>query len=104
MKTNTVKLSDIVVNDVFYKFKKRPEIVIEYAKDIVLYRYSDDVIRLPSVEINQNNELISGWYPFLAYKMTGFNEVPVTITKTKTKEETLSLIFERNKNSIIEND
>lgn len=86
--SKTLRLDDVVFReDLYPRIDHDPTIVQRYAADV-------DV--LPPIEVNQNNELIDGRHRWLAHKTAGLEDIPITVTKTATEAEFLSLAIRRN--------
>jgi ParB-like chromosome segregation protein Spo0J len=73
--------------DLYPRLKTSPEKVQEYAEDLNV---------LPTIEINQHNELIDGWHRWTAHKKNEMPEIDATVTETKSDAELLELAIARN--------
>jgi transposase len=73
--------------DLYPRIEKNPATVQKYAEDL-------DV--LPSIEVNQHNELIDGWHRWTAHRKRKAATIRVTVTHTASDGELLELAIERN--------
>ncbi len=73
--------------DLYPRFKPNPSLIQTYAENLD---------QLPPVEVNQHNELIDGYHRWKAHETAGEDDVEVTVTETKSDEDSLSLAIERN--------
>jgi len=77
----TVPISDIIVrDDVCRDTNRNWDFVLEYARDIILWRHFGG--SPPAVEINQRGELVRGWHQLMAYRMVHATEVPVMVVES----------------------
>lgn len=84
----TIKTLDVIFReDLYPRIRTNPAKVQEYSENLVL---------LPPIEINQNNELIDGWHRWTAYKDKKQDQIPVKITETKDDNDLLELAIDRN--------
>jgi len=84
----TIKTNEIIYReDLYPRIRKNPAKVQEYSENLIL---------LPPIEINQKNELIDGWHRWTAYKEKKQDNIPVIITETADDNELLELAIERN--------
>lgn len=83
-----MKVHDVVYReDLYPRFKPSAAKIIEYSMNI-------DV--LPPIEINQDNILIDGYHRVKAFETAEIEEIPVTITETKSEEALFMLAVKRN--------
>jgi len=81
-------ITDVVFRDDLYpRIETSAETVQQYAVDLEV---------LPPIEVNQHNELIDGWHRWTAHKKAKADDIPITVTKTKSDAHFLELAIERN--------
>lgn len=87
------KVKTIPVNEVVYREDLYPRIKTSATTVQV---YSQDIERMPPIEVNQHNELIDGWHRWTAHKTVNAAEIKAFVTDTKDDMHLLELAIRRN--------
>lgn len=82
------KVSEIVFRSDLY-----PRIASD---PLTVQKYAEDLSVLPSIEINQHNEIIDGWHRWTAHKKVEAETIAVVVTVTESDAHLLELAIERN--------
>ena len=86
--TQTINTSEIVYRaDLYPRFRPSPAKIQEY---------SENIEKLPPVEINQNKILIDGYHRLKAYETAKVEKIPFIVTETATESELEVLAVQRN--------
>lgn len=84
----TLNTSDVVYReDLYPRFKPNPAKIQEY---------SENIERLPPIELNQDNILIDGYHRLKAFETAKIEQIPYILTETKTESELEILAVQRN--------
>jgi hypothetical protein len=84
----TLNTSDVVYReDLYPRFKPNPAKIQEY---------SENIERLPPIELNQDNILIDGYHRLTAFETAKIEQIPYILTETKTESELEILAVQRN--------
>jgi hypothetical protein len=81
-------ITDIVFRDDLY-----PRIDTSAFK---VQEYSNDIGKMPPIEINQHRILIDGWHRWTAHKKLGLEAIPTITTVTDSEVQVLELSIRRN--------
>lgn len=86
--SKTIKVSEVIWReDLYPRMKLDPTTVQKYAENLEI---------LPSIEVNQHNELIDGYHRLTAHKKANAETIAITVTKTGSDVELLALACQRN--------
>ena len=64
--------------------------------DDLIEQYADIFDALPPIEINQHNEVIDGWYRYLAARRAGVTEIAYVVVATKNDDDLSDRMWESN--------
>lgn len=85
---NVINTSDVIYReDLYPRFKPNPSKIQEY---------SENIERLPPIELNQDNILIDGYHRLKAFETAKIEQIPYILTETKTESELEILAVQRN--------
>lgn len=84
---NLLVESVICREDLYPRFKPNPQ---------VIQTYSENIDKLPPIEINQDNILIDGYHRWKAHQSAGKESIACTVTETKSEMQLQMLAVERN--------
>jgi len=93
-KVKKIKLSSIRFREDLYPRIKTDPVVVQ--------QYADILDNLEPIEVNQNHELIDGWYRWKAYETAGRKEIPVVVTPTSSDTELMALAIQRNARNAVQ--
>ena len=83
-----MKTTDVIYReDLYPRFKPNPAKIQEY---------SQNLSKLPPIEVNQDNILIDGYHRLKAYETEQVLEIPCVVTETKSEMQLLMLAVSRN--------